>query len=272
MVTGAVRRQPPIPLLLWPLNCLVRHLVLGLCLVACTHTPQGDGVVRIHAASSLTELFEHLEPLFEAAHPGTDVVFSFAGSQVLRVQIAQGAPADIFVSANLAHVEALHHAGLTGPPRQVAGNTLAIIVPTDNPAKVQELEQLPRAQRIVLGTPHSPVGEYARALLAREDAQRNGDLSERVMARVVSEESNARLVRAKVALGEADAALVYATDARNTPNVIPVTLPPDKNIQVDYYAADIIAAAPPRAASLWRAFMASPQARAALIELGYIAP
>jgi molybdate transport system substrate-binding protein len=251
---------------------LIGHLVFGVWLAACTHTPRSDDVVRIHAASSLTEVFQRLETLFEATHPESDVVLSFAGSQALRLQIAQGAPVDIFVSANREHVEALIEAGFADAPRRIAGNTLAIIVPTDNPLNIRALGDLPRAERIVLGTPQSPVGSYARALLTRVDTEQGADLSERVMARVVSEESNARLLRAKVALNEADAALVYATDALNTPSVLGVPLPPSENIHVDYYAANVLQTEPSSATTRWQAFMASSDARAILIEMGYSAP
>jgi molybdate transport system substrate-binding protein len=272
VVTGAVRRQPPATM--HPRRARAALALTLVCgwLSACTHDAPRSEVVRVHAASSLTELFQRLEALFEALNPDTDAVLSFAGSQVLRLQIAQGAPADIFVSAHRDHVDALVDAGHARTPRQIAENTLAIIVPPGNPSKIHGLHDLPRAQRIVLGTPHSPVGSYARQLLARVDVEGGTDLSPRVMNHVVSLESNVRLLRAKVALREADAALVYATDTRGSDDVLGITLPPSENIRVQYYAATITTSRNLDAVSRWRAFMTSQQARTVLGEMGYGAP
>ena len=105
--------------------CPRPRLLLSLALVAshllsCTSDARSDGVVRVFAASSLTEAFGDLETSFEAAHPGVDVQLSFAGSQVLRLQLERGAQADVFASANPAHLEALREAGLTAPAHAVA--------------------------------------------------------------------------------------------------------------------------------------------------------
>jgi len=229
-------------------------------------------VVRIYAASSLTDLFERLAVLFEATHPGDDAVLSFAGSQVLRLQIAQGAPTDLFVSAHLEHAQALYEAGLADTPEHVAGSALTLIVPRTNPADLHALGDLPRAERIVIGTPQSPIGRYSRALLAQADAAQDSSLKASVMARVVSEESNARLLRAKVALGEADAALVYATDARTAPGVLEVAIPEGQNVRVDYYMARVLTQPPSPAVKRWRTFMGSPEAQAVLVDMGYSAP
>ena len=229
-------------------------------------------MVRIHAASSLTDLFERLAVLFEATHPGDDAVLSFAGSQVLRLQIAQGAPADLFVSAHLEHVQTLHDAGLTGAPEHVASSALTLIVPRANPANLHVLGDLPRAERIVIGTPQSPIGRYTRALLTQADSAQPSALSASVMARVVSEESNARLLRAKVALGEADAALVYTTDARDAPWVLELPIPEGQNVRVDYFMAQVLTPRPSPVVTRWLTFMRSPEAQALLGDMGYSTP
>ena len=171
--------------------------------------------VRVLAASSLTEAFGEIAAGFEAENPGTTVEVSFAGSQVLRTQIEQGAPADVFACADREHAEALVRAGLLGPTRVFARNALVVIVPAEA-AKVTSLADLARpGMRVVVAGPAVPAGRYAGEALLRLDAagRFGAGFSARVRSNVVSEETNVRAVLSKVVLGEADAGLVYATDA-----------------------------------------------------------
>ncbi len=168
--------------------------------------------LAIFAASSLTDAFEALEPDFERTHPGVDVTVATAGSQILRLQIERAAPADVYASANAVHIQALVEAGLVTQAEVFARNELVVVVPRDNPAGIEALADLPRATRIVLGTPEVPAGRYARQLLDAAASVYGPDFPSRVLANVVSQESNVRLVRAKVVLGEADAAIVYRSD------------------------------------------------------------
>lgn len=181
--------------------------------------------LTVFAASSLTESFDDLALAFEAEHPGVDVRPVFAGSQQLRLQIEQGAPADVFASADPDHAAALHASGRSGEPVPFSTNRLAVIVPVGSEG-VDAAAALSRAERIVVGAETVPIGRYTRAFLSRV-----GDpVATAVRAHIVSEETNVRLVRAKVELGEADAAIVYRTDARASRRVrslpIPDTLSP----------------------------------------------
>ena len=183
--------------------------------------------LSVFAASSLTDAFGALEIAFESENPDVDVVSSFAGSQVLRLQIEQGARAHVFASANEEHARALQAAGLAEAPELLAYNRLVIIVPPDNPAGIESLADLPTAERLVVASETVPLGRYTRGMLERAGVPlpppppgmrarpyRFGpDFLAAVRASIVSEENNARLVRAKVELGEADAAIVYRTDA-----------------------------------------------------------
>ena len=183
--------------------------------------------VRILAASSLTEAFREIAAGFEAENPGTKVEVSFAGSQVLRTQIEQGAPADVFASADREHAEALVRAGLLGPTRVFARNALVVIVPAEA-AEVTSLADLARPGiRLVLAGPAVPAGRYAAEALRRLDAAGTfgAGFSARVRSNVVSEETNVRAVLSKVVLGEADAGLVYATDAAAGGRVRVIDLP-----------------------------------------------
>jgi len=180
-----------------------------LATIACS---EDDGIVSVYAAASLRETVEAMAEDFESAHPGWTIQSVFAGSQTLRIQAQAGARFDVFVSAHPEHVAALHAAGRCDAPEVVAKNRLALLVPADSP--VQGFEDLPEAERIVLGTPEVPVGRYADELLRRAEGRFGAAWATEVRSRIVSRERNVRLVRAKVAMGEAGAAIVYATDAQ----------------------------------------------------------
>jgi len=178
--------------------------------------------LTVFAAASLTDAFLDLKDAFEAEHP-TRIALNFAGSQVLRLQLEQGAEADVVATANAEHMNALARSAVVQRPSPFATTPLCVITPRDNPAAIASLDDLPNARRIVIGTPKTPIGAYTRQLLTSTPA----DFRRRVLARVASEEANTRLVRAKVELGDADAAVVYCTDASSTRplQVIPIARP-----------------------------------------------
>src|SRR4051794_1980454 len=125
---------------------------LLLCLLA-TQT------VTVFAASSLREAFSALALAFQSAHPGTEVAVQFAGSQELRVQLENGAAADVFASADEKQMEKAR--ALVEAPATFARNLPVLIVPLDNPAKIQSFSDLPKARRIVLGAAEVPIGAYS---------------------------------------------------------------------------------------------------------------
>lgn len=225
----------------------------------------------VFAASSLTEAFTALERGFEQTHPDVDVQLSFAGSQVLRVQLEQGAAADVFASADARHVDALAEAGLVAERRVLARNGLVVILPADNPAQIEAFAQLTRATRLVVGTPEVPIGAYTREVFARAEAEPELGPSfvAQLRAHVVSEESNVRLVRAKVELGEADAAFVYATDAQASTKVQTLRLPEALAVETGYPIATLARSAHAERAAAFLAYVASPAGRAILDAHGF---
>ena len=248
-----------------------RLLPLGvLALLGCS--PADDAAVselRVHAAASLSDAFLELEAEFEARHPAVDVTLSFAGSQVLRYQIEQGAPGDVVALADPTHMDALVGSGLVGVPRLFARNELVLIVPAGSGEALGGLGDLTRAERLVIGTEQVPAGRYARELLARWDAQAGERFSKAVLDRVVSEESNVRLVRAKVELGEADAALVYRSDAVASDRVRSIPLPADVNVGVEYPIAVLEGTRSPGSADTFVAYVLSPAGQAVLSRWGF---
>ncbi len=239
-------------------------------IAGCDRDATGRRPLQVFAAASLTDAFREMETAFEAAYPDTDVALVFAGSQVLRLQIEQGAGADVFASADPRHVEALRRAGHLPRYRRFAGNELALIVPPGNPASIESFADLPRARRLVIGTEHVPVGTYTREALRRADGSLGAGFENDVLSRVVSEESNARLVRAKVELGVADAAIVYRTDVAPG-RVLAIPVPPEANVRAHYLMGAVAGAANPEGAARWLGFVASPAGQKIMARRGFVA-
>jgi molybdate transport system substrate-binding protein len=210
--------------------------LLGLLLgVAIAAPAEGTKELNVFAAASLRESFAELGKQFEATHPGTKVLFNLGGSQELRAQIENGAPADVFASADQKHLQALVAEKLAAEPKIFAGNEPALVVPKGNPARLRSLQDLPRAKRIVIGVPQVPIGSYTLRILDAASKRYGGELRSKVEANVVSRELNVRQVLAKVVLGEADAAIVYRTDAaaaKGKVEVIPI--PSEVNVVAEY--------------------------------------
>jgi molybdate transport system substrate-binding protein len=156
-------------------------------------------VLTVFAAASLTNVFPQIAPKNH---------YSFSGSNMLAAQIQQGAPADVFASANTKLPEQLHEQGLVEKPVVFTRNELILIVPKSNPAAVHSVFDLRKpGVKLVVGAVGVPVGDYTRVVL------HNLGLDD-VLSNVVSQETDVREVLAKVALGEADAGFVYLTDAK----------------------------------------------------------
>nr|WP_062211963.1 molybdate ABC transporter substrate-binding protein [Demequina oxidasica] len=162
-----------------------------------------NGTVTVFAAASLTDTFTQIADAFEAEHPGVTVALSFGGSSDLATQIVEGAPADVFASANEAQMEVVTDAELAGAPVTFATNVLTVAVPADNPALVTSFADLGNvAVTTVVCAPQVPCGAATRKL--------ENDLGVDIPA--VSEENNVTDVLGKVRSGQADAGVVYVTD------------------------------------------------------------
>jgi len=232
------------------------------------------GPLLVLAASSLTEVLGAAARAYEARHPEVRVETSFAGSQALRLQVTHGADADVFASANAAHARALHREGLVEAPRPLADNALVVVSPADRP--LAELRSLAEVDRIVLAGPEVPAGGYADALLSRGAERFGAAWRDAVYARVVSREPNVRAVLAKVVLGEADAAVVYATDAAalRSPGQVHVLAIDDPALAVRArYEVAVARGAPhPERARAFVAFLLGPEGRGLFRRWGFAAP
>ncbi len=229
--------------------------------------------VRVFAAASLQDAFRALAPRFEATHPGLRLEFNFAGSQVLRTQVEQGATADLFASADTEHVAALAREGLVEPPVIFAHNRLVVVCPA-GASRVRQVTDLgARGVRIVLAGPTVPAGRYADRALAAvgRDPALGSTLEAAIRANVVSQEDNVRAVLAKVQLGEADAGFAYETDARAAAGRVRVLRLPESVAVRTTYAAALLRAAPQRGAALaFLRFLLGADARARLRGFGFL--
>lgn len=220
-------------------------------------SPPVQQILKVFAAASLTGAFNEIGKNFEAANPGVSIVFNFAGSQALRTQIEEGASADVFASANDTEMDALVMDGLVaeGKTQDFLINKLIVILPEDNPAGLETLEDLARpGVKIILAAEEVPVGKYARQAVDRMKDQFGSDFRDRVLANVVSNEDNVKQVVAKIQLGEADAGIVYVSDAIAASDLKTIEIPDDLNVAARY---PIAALADSSRLELAKAFIAS---------------
>ncbi len=242
-----------------------------------TALPPGAQTLTVLAAASLTESFTELGRLFESRNPGVKVAFSFAGSQQLAQQLAQGAGADVFASANWKSMDAAIDAARVskGDAEAFAGNRLVIVFPNDNPAGLETLEDLAKpGLNLVLADKSAPVGQYSLDFLDRAVKEPGMDpgYKEAVLKNVVSYEENVRFVLTKVLLGEADAGIVFVTDI--TPEAAEqvgiLEIPDALNTIASYPIAPI---ADSKNSELARAFIdlvLSPDGQAVLARYGFL--
>jgi molybdate transport system substrate-binding protein len=255
-------------------------LAILLCLSACSSAPAPQGAphtLTVFAAASLTDAFTRLGQQFEAAHPDATVVFNFGASNALAEQINQGAPADVLASANQKQMDAAIAGGRieAGRVQVFARNRLVVIFPAANPGGLQGLADLARpGLKLVLAAAQVPVGQYALDCLdkAAQDPAYGAGFKDGVLANVVSYEENVRTVFTKVALGEADAGIVYASDVvgEGAANVSQLAIPDALNTLATYPLAPIKDSAQPDLAADFVNLVVSDAGQAVLAEYGFI--
>jgi molybdate transport system substrate-binding protein len=223
------------------------------------------GTVTVFAAASLTDAFTEVAEAFEEANPDADVALNFAASSALARQVEEGAPADVFASADEANMARVVDAGaIRGEPVVFATNSLQIIVAPGNPEGITGLADLADPDLVyVTAAPEVPIGTYAAQAL--EEAG--------VTASPSSLESDVRAVVTKVTSGEADAGIVYATDVTAAGDAADgVDVPAEFDVVATYPAAVTVEADDPAAAEAWIAFLTGEQGQAILASHGFGAP
>jgi molybdate transport system substrate-binding protein len=249
---------------------------LGACSASSSESDVAERELSVFAAASLREAFEEIGAQFEEVNAGVRVVFNFAGSQQLAQQIGQGAPADVFASANQAQMEEVVATGdvASGTEQVFARNQLVVIYPGDNPANLQGLQDLARpGVRLVLAAAEVPVGQYSMEFLekaSREPAFGEG-FREGVLGNVASYEENVRAVLSKVSLGEADAGIVYTSDVAGAASEIGrMEIPGELNTIAEYPIAAIQGSGQEELARQFIEYVLSEAGQTVLARYGFI--
>ena len=233
--------------------------------------------LTIFTAASLVEPFTEIGKLFESQNPELEIVFNFAGSQQLAHQLAQGAPCDVFASADSRQMDAVVQSGRINSqsPLTFTHNQLVVIFPIENPANIQNLQDLSKpGLKLVLAAASVPVGNYSQEFLAKAalSPKYTDSYKQDVLDNVVSYESNVKAVLSKVLLGEADAGIVYTSDVtdRNTNQLGTLPIPEELNILADYLIATLSDSHQLQLANEFITFTVSPLGQEILSKHGFI--
>lgn len=238
-----------------------------LLLAGCGSSPSGDSqgtTLTVFAAASLTESFDQLRTTFEAAHEGTKVLLSYGGSSTLAEQIDQGAPADVFASASTATMKTVTDAGMgAAGPVTFATNVLAIVTPPDDTSVTSLADLADPGLAVVLCDPAVPCGATADAMFAAAG----------VTPSVDSREPDVKSVLAKVQTGDADAGVVYVTDAKAAGDTVrEVEIPASQNQSTAYQIVAVKDSPNASLADDWIALVVGDQGQSVLKEHGFASP
>lgn len=238
--------------------------------------------LNIFAAASLNGAFTEIGRKFKEATPAvTDLRFNFQGSQALVAQMQQGAPADVFASADKATMDKAAQAGLIeGAPKELLRNMLVVVLPNESAAALATLKDLAKpGVKISLADPSVPVGKYSLQVIDRlaADPLYGAGFKKALLDNVVSRENNVSQVLTRVQLGEVDAGIVYTTDAQNAnaPSaggarpVRTLAIPEKYNVTAVYYIGAVKGAAHPQAALAWINYVLSGEGQAILAKYGF---
>jgi len=231
--------------------------------------------LTVFTAASLTGAFTEMGQMFEK-ETNISVTFNFDGSQVLRTQIENGAYADVFASANTKHMNALKKEGLMNNSSisVFTRNKLSLIIPKDNPAKISNLSDLAKPGiKIVIGTKDVPVGDYAMQIINKmgNDSAYGPNYKTKVLANIISRETNVNYVVTKVALGEADAGFAYVSDVTEdlAAKVDKIDIPDEYNVIAEYPMGLLKECKYPVEAEEFMNLVKSEEGKAILVKYGF---
>jgi len=283
-------------------STLVRALVVALLAAACGNPggsagtsaptraaasgPAGSGPagsepaishhLTILAAASLKTVLDDARAAYEAANPGTTLVVTADSSAALEAQLEQGAYADVFLSADTVNPQRLVDAGLAeGDAIAFAGNELAIVVPSDNPAGIESWQNLAEGGlKVIAAGEEVPITKYADQLIGNlatlPDAP--AGFADAYTANIVSREENVKVLIAKIELGEGDAGIVYVTDAAASTRVETVEVPDGANVSATYAGVVLKVSDDILRAESFLGWLAGPDAQAILARYGFQPP
>jgi molybdate transport system substrate-binding protein len=197
--------------------------------------------IIVLAASSLTESLEEAIKLFEEENPKVKVKLNLDSTSKFKIQVEQGVEADIFLSADKKHYDTLKEEGYVSEGKPFLYNSMVLIVPKDNPAKIEKTEDLVNKCKLVLALREVPAGDYARKIIHSLTEQLGKQYEEKVLQNIVSEENNVKQVVNKVVIGEADVAFAYSTDVTQSvkEKVKVINIEPKHNIRAEYWVSKL---------------------------------
>lgn len=232
--------------------------------------------LTIFGAASLKALLAKMKTAYEASHAGTNLTISTDSSSALETQIEQGAPADVFLSADTTNPQKLVDKGLAaGSVTKFAGNLLTVIVPTANPAYISTPKDLANTGvKVIAAGDAVPITKYATLLVANlaKEAGYPADFAAKYAANIASKEDNVAAVVAKIELGEGDAGIVYVTDAKTSTKVGSIAVPATANVPATYSGVVVKASKNADAATAFLAWSAGPDGQAILATFGFLPP
>jgi molybdate transport system substrate-binding protein len=240
-------------------------VLVALVVTACGGSGEAEGEILVSAAASLTDAFGAVEAAFEEANPGTDVVLNLGSSSTLREQILEGAPADVFASANTSNVDQVVEAGENADdPEIVVTNSLQIAVPEGNPGGVTGLADFANEDLVIgLCAEEVPCGEFGREALANAG----------VTPSIDTDEPDVRALLTKVEAGEVDAGIVYLTDVMSTEGAVEgIEIPEEDNVVAEYPVVALNGAPNPEGAAAFVEFVLSDEGQAILADFGFVTP
>jgi molybdate transport system substrate-binding protein len=262
-------------------------LVLAACSSAATPSPSAPTPsaprantastnMTIYAAASLKAALAKVKTAYEAANAGTTLTISTDSSSALETKIEQGAPADVFLSADTANPQKLVDKSLAGGAlTKFAGNLLTVIVPTSNPAAIKTPVDLAKGGvKVIAAGDAVPITKYATQLVANL-AKLSGypaDFVAKITANIASKEDNVAAVVSKVELGEGDAGIVYVTDAKTSTKVTTIAVPDGANVPATYAGVVVKASTNAAAAAAFLTWFAGRDGQAILATFGFLPP
>ena len=253
---------------IWPAVVVAAWLA-----AACTNSSAIDSStpptqLTVFAASSLTKAFSQIGQDYQALYPNVRVTFNFGSSTDLSQQIQSEGTADVFASASQSAMDTVESDPGVSDRTNVATNDLVIITPASDPAEIGSLEDLTKSGvKLVLGAEGVPVGDYAR------EALKNAGIEQQALANVVSNEEDDVSVVGKITTGEADAAIVYASDVAATGDTVrSVQIPDDVNVTASYPAAVVAGTAHPDQARSFVDYVGGTEGQDVLKQFGFGPP
>ncbi|HXZ04141.1 MAG TPA: molybdate ABC transporter substrate-binding protein [Ktedonobacteraceae bacterium] len=228
--------------------------------------------INVFAAASLTAAFEEIKTQFQAKNPNVTITYNFAGSNTLATQITQGAPANVFASADTTNMDKV--SSLVNTPQTFAKNKVVVIVPASNPGNIKTLHDLANPGiKIAVANSSVPVGNYTLQVLSKmgQSSEYGPSYESAVKANFVTLETSVSGVVQKVQLGEVDAGYVYVTDAYSAGDKVKsIDIPDQYNVLADYPIATVKDSAHASTAQSFVEYVLSPDGQAILTKYHFI--